>query len=149
MDIEEVFINLKVLQGLEKNQKLISRGQYINIEPQSIIPEALRRWRRQDSRDETLKKINLIVNTAIEFISKQQSQSKPNMRLIEQNNTNIPSSVLGSKPKTGHEMKVYLENALPGIQNLKETYATCSQTCARIDVVVNKIKHVLEGVTMI
>ena len=56
MDTEEVFINLKVLQGLEKNQKLISRGQYINIEPQSIIPEALRRWRRQDSRDETLKK---------------------------------------------------------------------------------------------
>jgi len=150
MDTEEVFINLKVLQGLEKNQKLISRGQYINIEPQSIIPEALRRWRRQDSRDETLKKINLIVNSAIEFISKQpQSHKKTNMRLIEQNNTNIPENVLGTKPKTGHEMKVYLENALPGIQNLKETYATCSQTCARIDVVVNKIRHVLDGVTVI
>ena len=56
MEPEEIFINLKVLQGLNKNQKLISRGQYINIEPQSIIPEGLRRGRRQDSRDETLKK---------------------------------------------------------------------------------------------
>ena len=146
MDIEEVFINLKVLQGLEKNQKLISRGQYINIEPQSIIPEALRRWRRQDSRDETLKKINLIV-TVIEFISKQ-SQQQPitSNILIEEETTR---TILGHKQKSGHEMKVYLENALPGIQNLKETYATCSQTCARIDVVVNKIKHVLNGVTVL
>lgn len=148
MDIEEVFINLKVLQGLEKNQKLISRGQYINIEPQSIIPEALRRWRRQDSRDETLKKINLIVNSAIEFISKQSKEgTQSNHRLIEQDNT--ASTLLGHKPKSGHEMRIYLENALPGIQNLKETYATCSQTCARIDVVVNKIKHVLNGVTVL
>ena len=148
MDIEEVFINLKVLQGLEKNQKLISRGQYINIEPQSIIPEALRRWRRQDSRDETLKKINLIVNSAIEFISKQsQEQPRINNRLIEEEPPR--TSILGQKPKSGHEMKAYLENALPGIQNLKETYATCSQTCARIDVVVNKIKHVLNGVTVL
>ena len=148
MDTEEVFINLKVLQGLEKNQKLISRGQYINIEPQSIIPEALRRWRRQDSRDETLKKINLIVNSAIEFISKQpKEEPRNNHRLIEQGNTT--STLLGHKPKSGHEMRIYLENALPGIQNLKETYATCSQTCARIDVVVNKIKHVLDGVTLI
>ena len=148
MDIEEVFINLKVLQGLEKNQKLISRGQYINIEPQSIIPEALRRWRRQDSRDETLKKINLIVNSAIEFISKQsQEQPRINNRLIEQEPPR--TSILGHKPKSGHEMRVYLENALPGIQNLKETYATCSQTCARIDVVVNKINHILSGVTVL
>lgn len=148
MDIEEVFINLKVLQGLEKNQKLISRGQYINIEPQSIIPEALRRWRRQDSRDETLKKINLIVNSAIEFILKQpQDHPRINQPLLEQDNT--ASNLLGQKPKSGHEMRIYLENALPGIQNLKETYATCSQTCARIDVVVNKIKHILNGVTIL
>ena len=70
MDIEEIYINLKVLQSLDKNQKLISRGQYLNIEPVSIIPEAIRRWQRQDNRNETLKKINLIVNSAIEYIVK-------------------------------------------------------------------------------
>ena len=134
---------------MEKNQKLISRGQYINIEPQSIIPEAIRRWRRQDSRDETLKKINLIVNSAIEYISKQsQQQTRTNQILIEEEET-TRTTILGHKPKSGHEMKVYLENALCGIQNLKETYATCSQTCARIDVVLNKIKHILNGVTAI
>ena len=151
MEPEEIFINLKVLQGLNKNQKLISRGQYINIEPQSIIPEGLRRWRRQDSRDETLKKINLIVNSAIEFILKDtnkpiSSNQRPKLILNEQ--LTHENSII-KKEKSGHEMKSYLENALNGIKNLKETYATCSQTCARIDVVVNKIEHVLSGATQI
>ena len=88
MDPEEIFINLKVLQGLNKNQKLISRGQYINVEPQSIIPEGLRRWRRQDSRDETLKKINLIVNSAIEFILKD-AKSAPTTKIRFNENTTI------------------------------------------------------------
>ncbi len=154
MEPEEIFINLKVLQGLNKNQKLISRGQYINIEPQSIIPEGIRRWRRQDSRDETLKKINLIVNSAIEFILKDaKSTSTTKIRfnentIINETNENNETTLV-KKEKSGHEMKVYLENALHGIKNLKETYATCSQTCARIDVVVNKIEHVLNGASKI
>ena len=37
----------------------------------------------------------------------------------------------------------YMEQSITGIKNLKETYATCSQTCARIDVVVNKINDCL------
>ena len=150
MEPEEIFINLKVLQGLNKNQKLISRGQYINVEPQSIIPEALRRWRRQDSRDETLKKINLIVNSAIEFILKEPNNQSTKIRLNEPilRNDNSENSLI-KKEKSGHKMKIYLENALQGIKNLKETYATCSQTCARIDVVVNKIEHVLSGATQL
>jgi len=39
MDIEEIIINLKVLEKLDKNQKLITRQSYLNIEPQSIVPE--------------------------------------------------------------------------------------------------------------
>ena len=46
MDIDEILINLKVLENLEANQKLISRGPYLNIEFQSIIPEWFRRWNK-------------------------------------------------------------------------------------------------------
>ena len=46
-------------------------------------------------------------------------------------------------------MKSYLEGSLKGINNLKETYATDTQTCARIDVILNKIKNILEGATAI
>ena len=61
MDSEETIINLKILQKLEKNQKLITRGAYLNIEPPSLIPEFLRRWNRQDNRHETIK--NYTFNT--------------------------------------------------------------------------------------
>ena len=113
---EEIIINLKVLESLEKNQKLISRGSYLNIEPLSIIPEAIRRWHRQDNRNETLKKINLVVNSAIELIN-QKNEGKIHLDTSE-----------------------YLRKSLVGIENLKETYATCFQTCARLDVIIDKIK---------
>ena len=41
-------------------------------------------------------------------------------------------------------MRNCLKKSLPGIYNLKETYATCTQTCARIDVILNKIKNCVE-----
>jgi hypothetical protein len=111
MDIEEIIINLKILQSLDKNQKLVTRGSYINIESPSLIPEFIRRWNRQENRAETIKKINNIVNSAIENIDKNDI----------------------------FNIKEYLINSKTGILNLKETYATCSQTCARIDIIIDKI----------
>ena len=70
MDTDEILVNLKVLEQLQVNQKLISRGSYLNIEYQSIVPEWIRRWRRQDNRNETIKKINLIISSAIEVKKK-------------------------------------------------------------------------------
>ena len=115
MDIEEVIINLKILQKLEKNQKHITRGAYLNIEAPSLIPEFIRRWNRQDNRMETLKRINTIVNAAIENLDKNET-------------FNIKEYLIGSKE---------------GINNLKETYSTCSQTCARLDIILDKINTVL------
>lgn len=130
MDSEEIFINLKVLESLDKNQKLISRGKFLNIEPISIIPEFIRRWHRQDNRDETIKKINIIVNSAIDIIKEQDSKE--------------PTESSDSMDQTSdHNVRNYLERSLNGIKNLKETYATCSQTCARLDVIINKINFVL------
>ena len=123
MNKEEILINLKILQSLQKNQKLISRGPYMNIEPISIIPEFIRRWHRQDSRNETLLKINMIVNSAIELIEHWKT------RKINENDID--------------NILHYMEQSITGIKNLKETYATCSQTCARIDVVVNKVNDCL------
>jgi hypothetical protein len=111
MDIEEIIINLKILSQLDKNQKLITRGAYINIEGPSLIPEFIRRWNRQENRSETLKKINSIINSAIELIDKDNK----------------------------YDVKQYIIDSKNGIQNLKETYATCSQTCARLDIILDKI----------
>ena len=144
MDLEEIFINLKVLESLDKDQKLISRGQYMNIEPNSIIPEFIRRWHRQDNRNECLKKINLIVNSAIEYIDKQQQVKNENNNKVQLlQASNLDNNKNNNSIKDEHDMIKYLEKSLKGIKNLKETYSTCSQTCARIDVIINKILNCL------
>ena len=68
MNLQEIIINLKVIESLEANQKLITKETILNIEPLSIIPEFARRWLRQDNREETIKKINYIIDKAIEII---------------------------------------------------------------------------------
>ena len=70
MNIEEIIINLKILEKIEINQKLITRDTYFNIEPQSLVPECFRRWNRQDNRNEAIKKINSIVNCGLFFFTK-------------------------------------------------------------------------------
>ena len=70
MDLEEIIVNLRVLNKLDKHQKLITRGAYLNIESPSLIPESVRRWNRQENRFETIKKINAVVNAAITNVKK-------------------------------------------------------------------------------
>lgn len=113
MEIEEIIINLKLLNKVEKNQKLITRGEYLNIEPKTIIPECIRRWNRQDSRHETLRKINSIIDIAIKIID---------------------------DPKyKDYNIRKYLSESKTGISNLKETYVLCNQTCSRLDIIIDKI----------
>lgn len=121
MDIDEVLVNLKVLEQIQVNEKLISRGPYLNIEYQSIIPESLRRWRRQDNRNETIKKINLVINSALK---------------MRENGEEISES-----------LDIYLNKSVSGLKALKETYATCCQTTARIDVIINKVQNSMSNQT--
>jgi len=111
MDKEEIIINLKLLEQVEKGQKLVTRDAYLNIETSVLlIPEFVRRWRRQDSRHETVKVINRVVNEAIAMSKKDET------------------------------IKPYIDKAIPGVMNLKETYSMCHQTCARLDMILDKMK---------
>jgi hypothetical protein len=110
MEIEEIIINLKLLQKIEKGQKLITRDAYLNIETSYLfIPEGIRRWKRQDNRNEMIKTVNRVINDAITHIKKD-------------------------------GMNEYLCKTKMGIMNLKETYSACHQTCARLDMILDKIK---------
>ena len=114
MDVEEIIINLTIISQVERGNRLMTRGSYLNIEPRSIIPESIRRWNRQDNRNETLKRLNNVVNHAILIL-----------------------------PTNGFQVKNYLQNSKQGIINLKETYSTCNQTCARLDILLDKINIAL------
>tara|TARA_Y100000992_G_C21263139_1_gene492401 strand:- start:195 stop:590 length:396 start_codon:yes stop_codon:yes gene_type:complete len=113
-EIDEVLINLKVLESLEINKKLVTRDTYLNVETDKIIPVGIRRWWRQDDRNETLRKIDDIVDKALRL-----------------RNDKGKSEVIDP----------YLIDSIKGLRNLKQTYSLCVQTCARLDTIIGKINR--------
>jgi hypothetical protein len=108
--MDDVTVNLKLLARVQKHQKIITRDTFLNVESKSLIPECVRRWRRGDDRNNTINKINAVITAGIALLS-----SSPSIR-------------------------TELMDACEGIENLKETYAACSQTCARLDTIIDKIR---------
>jgi len=109
---DELVVNLKVLKQVGKHQKINTQDVFLNVEAKSIIPEFVRRWRRGDDRNNTVLQINATVSTAIELI--------PQYPML----------------------KKYLKEVIPGLENLKETYGSCSQTSARIEAILDRIEHI-------
>ena len=67
----ELIVNLTILSQVEKNRKLLTKDTYLNMEQKSQllqVPESVRRWWRGDNRDNTLKKIDLIITKSIDVI---------------------------------------------------------------------------------
>jgi hypothetical protein len=109
IEYDEVVVNLKVLASVSVNSKLYTRGSLLNIEQHSIIPEGIRRWYRQDNRDESIKKIDRTITKSMIYAKK--------YPLVIQ----------------------YLKESRTGILNMKDTYSRCIQTVARIDAIIAKI----------
>ena len=69
-DYDEVVVNLKVIASITINSKLYTKGSLLNLEQSSIVPESVRRWYRQDSRDDSIKKIERIICKAFTYLPK-------------------------------------------------------------------------------
>ena len=67
VEYDEVAVNLKVIASIQVNTKLYTKGAYLNIEQPMFIPESFRRWYRQDSRDEAIKRIDRTISKAIAY----------------------------------------------------------------------------------
>jgi len=113
---DELVVNLIVISKVQINTKLYTSGIYLNLEQPSYIPESVRRWVRQDSRDETIKKINRIVMRALEELKRD--------------------------PDKNDAYVFHLLEAKKGLLNLRETYSNCIQTVARIDTLISKISSI-------
>jgi len=66
-EYDEVVINLKVIASITLNSRLYTKGALLNLEQDSYIPLSVRRWYRQDSRDEAIKKIDRVITKSITF----------------------------------------------------------------------------------
>ena len=106
---DELIINLKVLSKLDKNNKLTTKEKFLNLQSSYMLPEALSRWWNGDNRDESLKFLDNLATKSIKFLNE-------NDDLLQ----NIKESLIG-------------------LENLKDTYSKCTQTNARLDVIIEKI----------
>ena len=113
MELDSVIINLKVIASLEVGEKLNTTQQFLNIENRSLIPESIRRWYKDETRDKSLKIINITINNAILFYDKHQ------------------------------KLQRYLEECIEGLHNLQSTYSADKQSVSRLDTILDKIHEVL------
>jgi len=113
---DELIVNLIVMSKVQINTKLYTSGIYLNLEQPSYIPESVRRWLRQDSRDETIKKINRIIIRSLDEYARDTTKNAI--------------------------YKYHLLEAKKGLLNLRETYSNCIQTVARIDTLITKIETI-------
>jgi hypothetical protein len=102
-----------VLRQVKKGQKLCTRGAFLDIETPYLVPECIRRWKRQDNRDNMIIVLNRIINNAL---------------IIH---------------KTDDSLTVYIDQCVSGLDNLKHTYSMCHQTVARLDMILDKIRKVI------
>jgi hypothetical protein len=115
-EIDELCVNLKIIATTPINTKLSTTGVFLNHEvPAYYIPISVKRWWGGDSRDETIRKLERIVNRTILFIE------------------------VVNRDATRTHLSDLLTKSLAGIQNIRETYAACVQTSARIDNIIAKI----------
>jgi len=120
LEYDDVVVNLKVIASICVNTKLYTKGPYLNIEQPMFIPESVRRWYRQDSRDESIKRIDRTIARSIAYLEKDKDKEK--------------------------QMAMYLTDATKGIINMKDTYSSCVQTVARLDTILDKIQTSMVGI---
>ena len=106
---DELIINLKVLSKLDKNNKLTTKEKFLNLQSSYLLPEAISRWWNGDNRDESLKFLDNLATKSIKFLNE-------NDDLLQN-----------------------IKESLVGLENLKDTYSKCTQTNARLDVIIEKI----------
>jgi len=113
MEPEEIIVNLNVIRQIKKGQKVSTRGEFLDIETPYLVPECIRRWRRQETRNDMINCLNKVINSAIHLY------------------------------RTDSSILPYIEKAVSGIDNLKQTYSMCHQTCARLDMILDKITKII------
>ena len=65
MNVDDIIVNLKVIGSIEPNQRINTNGNFLNIEGITLVPQSVKRWWREDSRDKCIKLIDQIVQHAI------------------------------------------------------------------------------------
>jgi hypothetical protein len=161
--LEKLFINLKVLSKLKTGQKLYVNGDVLSIEDIDInnVLKSLIRWWYSESRLETLKKVQEIVQDTIDCGIKAIESEELNKSIKNYDNGNLSKETLKKMTLIRNweeirEKELHMDNktllqklinqleaVTNGIKNLEETYNEDVTLCSKLELEIELIERAL------
>ena len=135
LDIDAVFINLKIFSRIKKQDKLCFSGDSLEIDNRYVA--FIRRWFNSDDRNKSIEYINAIIQRVFTIVDETYSN--------EQNKTGVNKSndISPFKEENSNLLQrfsIELSNTITGLENLKKTYNDDSLIKSNLDLVIDKIK---------
>ena len=131
MDINSILLDLEIIKQIKENEKLaihIVPGNSKLFVDNSVYFSSIKRWYNGYNRQHSIKYLeNLVLN--IDKISD----------LI----------ISGSHSELSINLKSAINNALPGLNKLKNTYSSDSISVAKIILIINKLNKIIENLQVI
>jgi hypothetical protein len=124
LNLEDVFINLRLISKINQGEKLLQTDKHINIDTSYF--QVITRWFRGASRNETISFIQKILAKAFDFSDK----------LIDDEIDESSQKLL--------RLNTDLKNCLEGLANLKVTYMYDKLIQSEIDVLIDNVRSRLD-----
>ena len=116
LNYDDVILNLRILSKIKEKEKLIISNKLLNIDKRYV--QGLCRYMTEDTRDDTLKHLNLILLHSFKILD----------------DTNTDKGKVDSLTED-------LKKAISGLSCLKFTYKEDEVLCSQFDLLIDKIKE--------
>ena len=120
MEPERLMVNLRIVASLQPHQRINSKAEPIQVEPDTWIPQSIHRWFRDDDRNLLLRRLNDLVT-----------------------DTDTHVMAYAKRPTTQKKLLRHLNKSKRGLQNLLQTYANDITTVSRLDLLQERVNDIL------
>lgn len=135
LNIDQVFINLKIFSKIKKHDKLCFSGNSLEID--NRYAAFFRRWFSSDDRSKSIDYINAIIKRVFAIVDETYSNEKTK----ESKTINNKSSPFKEENSNLlQRFSIELTNTMTGLDNLKKTYDDDSLIKSNLDLIMDKIK---------
>jgi hypothetical protein len=135
LNIDQVFINLKIFSKIKKHDKLCFSGNSLEID--NRYAAFFRRWFSSDDRSKSIDYINAIIKRVFAIVDETYSNEKTK----ESKTINNQSSPFKEENSNLlQRFSIELTNTMTGLDNLKKTYDDDSLIKSNLDLIMDKIK---------
>lgn len=132
--LENLLLNIKILSNIKESDKLSTSNEEMLVIDSPSYLQGIYRTLYGDSREETLNKIDKIINDLFkitdEMLDNESKKKKRYNNKFKDDNSTIFQKIA-----------INLSESIKGLQNLKITYIKDVSITSRLDIIINKIQN--------